>query len=55
MSPLSVENIIFLKFALLKTGIGSWFVLFSASTMADKILSFIKVVSFRPAGEIFMH
>jgi hypothetical protein len=55
MSPLSVENIIELNFAFLKTYAPLWETVFSISLMTDKILSFIKSVSFRPAGEIFIH
>ena len=32
-----------------------WVAVFSTSATTDKILSFIKSVSFRPAGEIFKH
>ena len=52
MSPLSVENIIYLKFALLKTYLAPWVAVFSTSATTDKILGFIKSVSFRPAGRL---
>ena len=52
LSLLSVENIIYLKFALLKTYMTPWVVVFLTSTTTDKILSFIKSVSFRPAGRL---
>ncbi len=55
MSPVSVENIIYLSFALLKTYTALWVAVFPISSSTDKILSFIKSVSFRPAGETFIH
>jgi len=52
MSPLSIESIVYLKLALIITIPDSWFVLFSANTRTDKILSLIKASSFRLAGRL---
>ena len=55
MSPLSVENNYLSEVRFIKNIHGPMSSSISTSAAIDKILSFIKSVSFRPAGEIFIH